>query len=83
MTGELPGFTIKPDQMQVANPVLILLFIPLFETVVYPLLFKVNLLKKPLQRLVVGGILAGLAFVISAIVEFQLEVSIDTTLQDI
>lgn len=75
MTGELNGFKLKPDQMQVVNPVLILVFIPLFETVVYPLLAKCNLLKRPLQRLCVGGVLAALAFIISAIVETQLEVS--------
>ena len=41
MNGETFGlFTILPDQMQVANPVLILLFIPLFDYVVYPLLSK-------------------------------------------
>ena len=41
MNGETFGlFTILPDQMQVANPVLILLFIPFFDYVVYPLLRK-------------------------------------------
>lgn len=74
MDGKVGGWTIQPDQMQVINPFLILLFIPLFETVIYPLLAKVGLLKKPLQRLVTGGILAGLAFIISAIVELQIEV---------
>ena len=42
MNGETFGglFTILPDQMQVANPVLILLFIPTFDYVIYPLLRK-------------------------------------------
>ena len=42
MNGETFGglFTILPDQMQVANPVLILLFIPLFDYVIYPMLSK-------------------------------------------
>lgn len=75
MTGDLGGYFIKPDQMQVVNPVLILLFIPLFETVVYPVCAKCNFLKRPLQRLTVGGILAALAFVVSAIVETQIEVT--------
>lgn len=74
MNGEFSGFTLKPDQMQVLNPILILAFIPLWETAVYPLLNKCHLLKTPLQKMVIGGLLAGLAFVISAIVEFQLEV---------
>ena len=40
MNGDVFGFTILPDQMQVMSPILILLFIPLFEYVVYPVLGK-------------------------------------------
>ncbi|CAG0879504.1 unnamed protein product [Darwinula stevensoni] len=73
MNGQLGSWTIKPDQMQVINPFLILAMIPMFETVVYPLLSKCHLLEKPLQRITVGGFLAALAFIVSALVEFQLE----------
>jgi solute carrier family 15 oligopeptide transporter 1 len=74
MDGNTFGFVIKPDQMQVINPVLVLLLIPLFDQVIYPILAKFNLLKKPLQRLTVGGIFAGLAFIVSGVVELSLEV---------
>ncbi|XP_047115520.1 solute carrier family 15 member 1 isoform X1 [Schistocerca piceifrons] len=73
MTGELGSWSLKPDQMQVVNPVLILVFIPVFEAGIYPLFEKCNLLKKPLQRIGVGGVLAAISFIISAIVELQLE----------
>lgn len=73
MSGDLGGWSLKPDQMQVLNPLLILIFIPIFETVVYPLLAKCNI-KRPLQKLGIGGILAGVAFVISAVLELQLQV---------
>ncbi|GLH14543.1 Peptide transporter family 1 [Gryllus bimaculatus] len=73
MTGALGSWSLKPDQMQVVNPLLILIFIPIFESIIYPLLKKCNLLTKPLQRLGVGGVLAAIAFGISAIVELQLE----------
>lgn len=72
MTGVLGGWSLKPDQMQVVNPLLILIFIPVFETVLYPILAKCNI-KRPLQKLGIGGVLAAVAFVISAIVELQLE----------
>lgn len=74
MDGRLFGFTIKPDQMQVVNPLLILAFIPLFEIFVYPAL-KIVGIKRPLQKLVIGGFLAALAFVCSALVEFRVMVS--------
>lgn len=78
MDGELFGWTIKPDQMQVLNPFLILAFIPIFDQGIYPALDKIGLLKKPLQRLTMGGILAGAAFVISGFLEIKLEVNGET-----
>ena len=38
MNGFTFGWQILPDQMQVANPILILLCIPLFNKVIYPML---------------------------------------------
>ncbi|KAL3120593.1 hypothetical protein niasHT_007885 [Heterodera trifolii] len=69
---------LLPDQMLTLNSVLILLFIPMFQVIVYPM---VSLLAKitPLRKMVAGGLLAALAFVLSAIVQFQ----INTTLPDI
>lgn len=75
MSGDIGFYTILPDQMQVVNPLLILAFIPLFDTCIYPLLTKCRVLRTPLQRLTVGGLLAAVSFCISAIVELQLEVS--------
>ncbi|VVC31975.1 Hypothetical protein CINCED_3A008459 [Cinara cedri] len=62
------NWTMKPDQMQVVNPLLVLLFIPIFEVLVYPLLAKIGI-RKPLQKIALGGFLAALAFVLSAIVQ--------------
>lgn len=72
MVGDIGGFTIKPDQMQVINPLLILAFIPLFNYVLYPLLEFVGI-KRPLQKLTLGGLLAAAAFMISGFLELKLE----------
>ena len=40
MNGSLGLFSIKPDQMQLLNPALILLLIPLFDMVIYPAFAK-------------------------------------------
>lgn len=65
-------YSIKADQMQVINPLLILVFIPLFASVLYPVLSKIGI-GTPLRKLAAGGFLCAIAFMISAIVEFQLE----------
>lgn len=72
MTGDIGIYTIKPDQMQVINPLLILAFIPLFDCVIYPILARCGI-KRPLQKLTLGGILAGVAFLVSGIVELELQ----------
>jgi solute carrier family 15 (oligopeptide transporter), member 1 len=71
MSGDLGFIELKPDQMQVVNPLLILVFIPLYEVVFYPLLRYVGV-RRPLQKLTIGGILAGVSFVVSAFVEINL-----------
>lgn len=72
MNGDIGWFTILPDQMQVVNPFLILTFVPLFEFAFYPLLKLIGL-HKPLQKMAIGGILAGISFLFSMIVQFAID----------
>lgn len=67
------SYVIEPDQMQVVNPLLILIFIPVFESGIYPLLARCNILTRPLKRMFVGGMLAALAFVIAGLLELGIE----------
>ncbi|XP_033172535.1 peptide transporter family 1 isoform X3 [Drosophila mauritiana] len=72
MDGDMGSWDIKPDQLQVLNPLLILIFIPLYDVAFYPVLKLVGI-RRPLQKLTMGGILAGIAFIISGVVELSLE----------
>jgi len=72
MNGQVGSYIIKPDQMQLFNPAFILILIPLFDQIVYPLFAKINFLNKPLQRMVTGGVLTGCAYFISGFLELQL-----------
>jgi POT family proton-dependent oligopeptide transporter len=73
MSGKLWGnYSIMPDQFQFITRVLILILIPLFDQLIYPSLGKCNLLKKPLHRILCGGILAGISFLIAALVEMEI-----------
>ncbi|XP_071484620.1 solute carrier family 15 member 2-like [Diadema antillarum] len=73
MDGRLGSWQIKPDQMQALNPVFILLFIPLFEGGIYPLLDKCGVPKRPLQRMAAGMALAMLAFVCAGFLQLKIE----------
>lgn len=40
------GVNIKPDQVQASNALLVLIMIPIFESLIYPFLGKFDLLTK-------------------------------------
>lgn len=70
------AFTIKPDQFQAVNPVIIVFMVPLFDFVIYPLCAKINFLKRPLQRMCVGLVFAILSFIIAAILESRMQTAV-------
>lgn len=74
MDGEVLGYTIHPDHTPIINPLLIVTLIPMFQAFVYPLLENYCKLNTPLRKLTLGGILAGLAFIVSGLVELKIEV---------
>lgn len=75
MNGDLGGWVLKPDQIGIANPLMILVLVPIFESVIYPCFNKCNLLS-PLRRIGCGLVFCGLSFVVSGLVEISLQVSL-------
>lgn len=73
MNGQVGSFTIKPDQMQVFNPLLILILIPIFEIVIYPLMRKIGLPSSAIFRMITGMVLVATSFVICGFVELSME----------
>uniref|UniRef100_A0A3B4AQV6 Solute carrier family 15 member 1 n=1 Tax=Periophthalmus magnuspinnatus TaxID=409849 RepID=A0A3B4AQV6_9GOBI len=76
MDGNFGVFVVQPDQMQTVNPILILVLVPVMDSIVYPLISKCNLNFSPLKRMTVGMFLAALAFVAAALVQLQIDVSL-------
>ncbi|XP_026475051.1 peptide transporter family 1-like [Ctenocephalides felis] len=72
MNGNIFGVQIQPDQTQVANPFLALLLIPILEQI-YHLFIKSGFNPNPLKRMLLGGLVAGLAFVASGLLEMRLQ----------
>lgn len=74
MNGDIGFYQIKPDQMQLVTPILILILIPSYQWIIYPLLAKIGI-GRPLQKLTVGGILVGIAVMLSGFVELKIQSS--------
>lgn len=72
LDGDIGFYVIKPDQVQVINSLLVILLIPIFDFFIYPLLAQIGI-RRPLQKMIVGGFLAALAFAMSGILETQIE----------
>uniref|UniRef100_A0A8C8A2B2 Solute carrier family 15 member 1 n=1 Tax=Oryzias sinensis TaxID=183150 RepID=A0A8C8A2B2_9TELE len=75
MDGDFGGLTIQPDQMQTVNPILILILVPIMDSLIYPLISKCKLNFTPLRRITVGMFFAAMAFVVAAVVQLQIDVS--------
>ena len=73
MNGITGSYTIKPDQLQSVNPILIVILVPCFDYVIYPLFAKIGLLKKQLQRISIGLVFAILSFSVATILEAQIQ----------
>ncbi|KAM7065968.1 solute carrier family 15 member 1 [Acridotheres tristis] len=72
MNGDF-GFQIQPDQMQIVNPILIVVMVPVVDSLVYPLIKKCKLNFTPLKKMTVGMFLGSLAFVAAALVQVQID----------
>ncbi|GFT35608.1 solute carrier family 15 member 2, partial [Nephila pilipes] len=74
MDGEISKvFYVKPHHIQIANPLLIVILIPIFDWMIYPALERIKWCNTPLQRMTVGGLLCAFSFVISACIQLKIE----------
>ncbi|XP_047432579.1 solute carrier family 15 member 1-like [Mugil cephalus] len=73
MNGDFGVLIVQPDQMQTVNPILILVLVPIMDSIIYPLISKCKLNFSPLKRMTVGMFLAALAFVAAGLVQLQID----------
>ncbi|NWU36186.1 S15A1 protein, partial [Hylia prasina] len=67
------GFQIQPDQMQIVNPILIVIMVPVADSLIFPLIKKCKLNFTPLKKITVGMFLGSLAFVAAALLQVQID----------
>ncbi|KAF1758429.1 hypothetical protein GCK72_014887 [Caenorhabditis remanei] len=69
MDANVWGWEILPDQMGVLNAFLILFFIPIFQSLVYPAIEKCGFELTMLRKMGCGGVLTALAFFVCGVVQ--------------
>ncbi|MEO0278911.1 MAG: POT family MFS transporter, partial [candidate division WOR-3 bacterium] len=70
---QLLGIEINAETIQSFNPLLVMIMIPLFTGLVYPLAERLGLRPTPLRRMTLGIALAGVSYIICAWIELRLE----------
>ncbi|NWI48707.1 S15A1 protein, partial [Calyptomena viridis] len=57
----------------IVNPILIVIMVPIVDSIIYPLIEKCKINFTPLRKMTVGMFLASLAFVAAALVQVQID----------
>lgn len=66
------NYFMKPEQIQAFNALLIIILIPIFDFIIYPLCEKLNLLVKPTSRLVSSYVIAAISFILAGILQIYI-----------
>jgi len=74
------GF-LTEEQLNVFNPIFIMVLIPVFEKFIYPGVERTGYKFTLLRRMGVGMLLAALSFFMSAAVQYQMDSQADNTVQ--
>ncbi|KAM4698142.1 solute carrier family 15 member 2 isoform 2-T2 [Rhinophrynus dorsalis] len=72
MNSNFGGFVLQPDQIQILNPLLILILIPVFDLGIYPLIKLCKIDFRQIPKMAIGMILAALAFAAATVVEIKI-----------
>ena len=67
------GFKVRPEQLQAANPALVMLLIPFAGKVLYPTSARLGFEPTPLRRMTAGLVLGALAFAALALIQADID----------
>jgi POT family proton-dependent oligopeptide transporter len=67
------GMPVEAAQIQALNPIMVMLLIPLFGSVIYPAFERMGYALTPLKKMSVGMVLAGASFVVVGLLQGMLD----------
>jgi proton-dependent oligopeptide transporter, POT family len=74
---------LQPEQLTVINPVEIMIFLPLFDRIIYPGLERCGIVLSHIRRIKIGMILTSISFAASGFVESTIQYREDNDLDQI
>lgn len=73
MNRNIGAIKLDADQVPACNPMLVLIFVPIFDKLIYPAFAKCGLTLKPLRRIAIGMFMTSFSFVAAAFVQIALD----------
>lgn len=73
MDPKVGDWIFEPSQMQLINPALVMILIPLTSGVLYPLCAKLGYELKPLRRMVIGMLLGAAAYGVAGSIQLVMD----------
>lgn len=70
---QVGSLTFEPSQMQLVNPVLVMVLIPLTTQVLYPFARRLGFPLKPLSRMAGGMAIGALSYVVAGLIQIPIE----------
>lgn len=74
------GYELLPQQIQTVNPFFLLLLIPVFNYLIYPLFDRIGIKTTPLRRIGGGLVLMAFTFVVIALVQTEVDKGLHPTI---
>jgi POT family proton-dependent oligopeptide transporter len=73
MNREVLGFHLEASQLQALNPILVMILIPVFTYLVYPLIERLGVHVTPLRKMAAGMVMAGVSFISVGLIQAVLD----------
>jgi proton-dependent oligopeptide transporter, POT family len=73
MNRHFGSWEVEPDQIPALNPLLVLMFVPLFDKLIYPGLKRIHMPLALLKRIAVGMVFASSSFVYAAFLQVAMD----------
>jgi len=67
------GIQVEAAQIQALNPIMVLLLIPIFGSVIYPTVERLGIKVTPLRKMSTGMLLAGFSFIIVGLLQAAID----------
>lgn len=77
LDGRIGWITVLPEQINILNPLIVLIMVPIFEGIIYPCarkLFHVT----PLRKMAVGGLLTATAFIMAGLLQLEVNKTMES-----